>query len=169
MLNSTHNWSTYFLNKPVVENCNVKIYDDNGTLLYDKGDILSFKITSRNCGVCNKVPSDDCYVVFDSQHSFTKNDVLRITYTMGNEETTTCKVLIVDTYFYNTKSNKTELHLVSPFMLATDKEVFYPNLTVAESMQLKAISKACAIRLSSIALGDTFSYNNNTRIKYPRA
>lgn len=166
MLSSSHNWNDEYLSKAIVKNCDLFVYSNSGTKLYDKSNILSYRLSSRNSYVCEQIPTDDGTLELYGEVSIAKETILKIAYVMENDETTTCKVLAVNDCRFNKDKNTTTIALVSPFKLGYKASSYNQGYTLSEYTQLEALSNATGIRIPPLAKATQFSILHNDTYDY---
>ena len=165
-VNNATTWENYF-KQISIKKCGIFLRDKNINILVDSKKITKFSISSRNSYVCEKMPTDDCTVEiakWSSLSSSTKTylqaqkNLIIVSYAVENDETTSGKVLCIESCTVVERKDIATLHLVSPF------NFYYKNLppfspikfgilegalplkaTVAEVFQHLAIGKAGAL------------------------
>ena len=158
MLTAPVTWNSV-INNSVLKNCGIFVTDNDGWNLLGDTNISKFTCRSRNCWVCEKIPTDDCYIdiiEWDSLNSTqqtylsTKSNIVKVGYGVGGVTTLKARPLVIDSIKIDRHQKTAQLHLVSPFSLMTSTSKIDLSRTWGEREQLMAVSSIYGIRIPNL-------------------
>lgn len=162
-----NNFDTYF-QKTCIENCGVKIYQNNSTptLLLDNTNISSFSMSRVNHGIVEDMPNDNTIIEVINWNSlsssiknyFIEGNFVKITFIVENSETSNCVIQRIKKVEKDYDEFKAKIICESPIAGMTE----YTNAGMLINGDLKTFPFKATSAETSQHLG--IGYGNGRRI-----